>query len=88
MSLNHIYIYILSLSYLGTDTTQDVNDDGTFKYYFMALAASIHAWEYCFPIILVNGATLKSKFCGTILATYTLDGNSKIVPLAFGVIDS
>ena len=54
----------------------------------MALVASIHAWEYCFLIISVDGATLKNNFCGTILAACTLDGNSKIVPLAFGVIDS
>ena len=54
----------------------------------MAHAASIHAWEYCFLIISVDGASLKSKFCGTILATCTLDGNSKIVPLTFGIVDS
>ena len=54
----------------------------------MALVLSIHAWEYCFSIISVDGATLKNKFCGTILAACTLDGNLKIVLLAFGIVDS
>ena len=75
------------LFYLGTYTAHDVNDDGTFKYYFMAHVASIHAYEYSFPIISVDGATLKNKFCGTILAACPLDANSKVVSLEFGIVD-
>ena len=54
----------------------------------MALAASIDAWNYCVPIISVDGAVLKNKYLGMFISACTIDGNSQIVPLAFVVIDS
>ena len=31
---------------------------------------------------------MKNKYLGTLLTACTLDGNSKIVPLAFTIVDS
>ncbi|TYK10904.1 uncharacterized protein E5676_scaffold231G00820 [Cucumis melo var. makuwa] len=71
----------------GTYTTKEEYDEGRFKFYFMALAASIDAWNYCVPVISVDGVAMKKKYLGTLISACTIDGNSQIVPLAFIVID-
>ncbi|KAA0046007.1 protein FAR1-RELATED SEQUENCE 4-like [Cucumis melo var. makuwa] len=73
---------------LGMYTAEEADDEGRFKFYFMALAASIDAWNYCVLVILVYGATMKNKYLGMLIFTCTIDGNSQIVPLAFSVVDS
>ncbi|TYK08019.1 uncharacterized protein E5676_scaffold265G001640 [Cucumis melo var. makuwa] len=72
----------------GTYTVEEADDEGRFKFYFMALAASIDAWNYCVPVISVDGAAMKNKYLGTLISACTIDGNSQIVPLAFAVVDS
>ncbi|KAA0066503.1 uncharacterized protein E5676_scaffold572G00320 [Cucumis melo var. makuwa] len=72
----------------GTYTAEEANDEGRFKFYLMALAASIDAWNYCVPVISVDGAVMKNKYIGTLISACTIDGNSQIVPLAFVVVDS
>ena len=54
----------------------------------MALVASIDAWNYCVPIISVEGATMKNKYLGMLIYACTIDDNSQIMPLAFAVLDS
>ncbi|XP_050944055.1 uncharacterized protein LOC127150391 [Cucumis melo] len=73
---------------LGTYTAEEADDEGRFKFYFMALAASIDAWNYCIQVISVDGATMENKYLGTLISTCTIDANSQIVPLAFAVVDS
>ncbi|KAA0037178.1 uncharacterized protein E5676_scaffold832G00840 [Cucumis melo var. makuwa] len=70
----------------GTYTVEEADDEGRFKFYFMALAASIDAWNYCVPVISVDGAVMK-KYLGTLISACTIDGNSQIVPLAFAIVD-
>ncbi|KAA0035220.1 protein FAR1-RELATED SEQUENCE 2-like [Cucumis melo var. makuwa] len=72
----------------GTYTAEEVDDEGRFKFYFMALAASIDKWNYCVPVISVDGALKKNKYLGTLISACTIDDNSQIVPLAFAVVDS
>ncbi|KAA0038035.1 uncharacterized protein E5676_scaffold237G001590 [Cucumis melo var. makuwa] len=72
----------------GTYTAEEADDEGRFKFYFMALAASIDAWNYCVPIIFVDGAAMKNKYLGNLIYTCTIDENSQIVSLAFAVVDS
>ncbi|XP_038904299.1 uncharacterized protein LOC120090654 [Benincasa hispida] len=55
-----------------TCTTQESDDEGRIKYYFMALAASIES---------------KNKVFGILLSACTFDGNSHIVPLVFVIVD-
>ena len=67
---------------------EEADDECRFKFYFMALAASIDAWNYCVPVILVDGAAMKNKYLATLISACTIDGNSQTVPLAFAVVDS
>ncbi|KAA0061274.1 uncharacterized protein E6C27_scaffold455G001170 [Cucumis melo var. makuwa] len=72
----------------GTYTAEEADDEGRFKFYFMALAASIDAWNYCVLVISVDGAAMKNKYLGTLISACTIDRNSQIVPQAFVVVDS
>ena len=40
------------------------------------------------PVIAIDGTFLKGKFKGTLFIATTLDGNSQLYPVAFGVDDS
>lgn len=62
-------------------------EEGRFKYYFVTLDASLDAWNLYLPIVSVDGASMKNKYLGTLLAACTLDGNSKIVPLTFAIVE-
>ncbi|XP_059281011.1 uncharacterized protein LOC132034645 [Lycium ferocissimum] len=55
---------------------------------FRALKAFIKGFECCRPIVVVDGAHLKSTYNGTFVSASTLDGAGNILPLAYGVIDS
>ncbi|KAA0046139.1 uncharacterized protein E6C27_scaffold157G00790 [Cucumis melo var. makuwa] len=72
----------------GIYTAEEADDEGRFKFYFMALATSIDAWNYCVPIISVDGIAMKNKYLDTLIYACTIDGNSQIVPLTFVVVDS
>ena len=82
-TFNNISFFILL--FIGTYTAEEVNDEGRFKYYFMAFTASIDAWNCCLPVISVDGAGMKNKYLGTLISTCTINGNSQIVSLAFVV---
>ncbi|KAA0065849.1 protein FAR-RED IMPAIRED RESPONSE 1-like [Cucumis melo var. makuwa] len=43
----------------GTCTALEMDDNGHFKFFFMAFGASIEGWKYCRPIISVDGTILK-----------------------------
>ncbi|XP_050937736.1 uncharacterized protein LOC127148299 [Cucumis melo] len=72
----------------GSFTAYEIDPNGHFKYCFMAIASSIEGWRYCRPNIAVDGTFLKCKYGGTLLTATTMDGNSKIFPLAFSIVDS
>lgn len=65
-----------------------VDSNDRFKYFFMSLSASIEGWQYCRPIISVDGTFLKCTFKGCMIMACTLDGNNQIFPLAMSVVDS
>ncbi|XP_059306485.1 uncharacterized protein LOC132057921 [Lycium ferocissimum] len=62
--------------------------ENEFMYLFVALKAFIKGFECCRPIVVVDGAHLKSTYNGTSVSASTLDGAGNILPLAYGVIDS
>ena len=74
--------------FVGSFTAYEIDPNGHFKYCFMAIASSIEVWRYCRPNIAVDGTFLKCKYGGTLLTATTMDGNSKIFPLAFSIVDS
>ena len=72
----------------GSDIHIETDSDNCFKHLFMCLAASKHGWPYCRPVIVVDGAALKARFGGTLLAACGHDANGSIFPLAFGIVPS
>lgn len=79
--------FLISL-FAETYTAEEADDEGRFKYDFMALVVSIDAWNYCLPLISANGASMKKKYLCTLIFVYIINGNSQIMLLAFAVVDS
>ncbi|XP_049345459.1 uncharacterized protein LOC125809976 [Solanum verrucosum] len=82
------YLYMVKHTNPGSVTRLEKTDDGHFLYAYVALYASIKGWEYCMPIVVVDGSFLKAAYRGTILTAWTQDAAGKILPLAFAVVDS
>ncbi|CAH9104271.1 unnamed protein product [Cuscuta europaea] len=53
----------------------------------MSLAAWRNGWQWCRPVIIVDGSFMKATFRGTLLTACALDGNRQIFPIGFGVCD-
>ncbi|XP_060210375.1 uncharacterized protein LOC132637278 [Lycium barbarum] len=97
------YLYMLEYTNPGTVTRLHKSDEGRFLYTFVSLYSSIKGWEYCRPIMVVDGSLLKAAYRGTVLTACTLDAASEytisgflslngsfrnIFPLAYALIDS
>ena len=65
-----------------------VDDQQHFKYFFLALGASIHGWKHCRPVISVDGTFLKGKYRDTLLLATAQDGDNHLFPLAMAIVDS
>ncbi|XP_038711808.1 protein FAR1-RELATED SEQUENCE 6-like [Tripterygium wilfordii] len=73
----------------GTITYIESDHEKRFKYFFMALGASLRGFRSAMqPVIVVDGTHLKGKYMGTLFVVAAQDGNKKIYPVAFGVGDS
>ena len=81
-------IILFGSLFVASFTAYEIDPNGHFKYCFMAITSSIEGWRYCRPNIAVDGTFLKCKYGGTLLTAATMDGNSKIFPLAFSIVDS
>ncbi|XP_059310591.1 uncharacterized protein LOC132061934 [Lycium ferocissimum] len=57
------------------------------SYMLASLKAFIKGFECCRPIVVVDGAHLKSTYNDTFVSASTLDGARNILPLAYGLID-
>ncbi|XP_059277727.1 uncharacterized protein LOC132031860 [Lycium ferocissimum] len=82
------YLYILQKTYPGSVVRLEKTEEDRFLYTFVALEACIRGWEYCRPIVVVDGTHLKSTYKGTMLIACTLDPGGSILPLAYGIVDS
>ncbi|XP_050214125.2 uncharacterized protein LOC126665383 [Mercurialis annua] len=87
-SLIPSYLDMLVVANPGSFVKLEVKDDNNFLYVFMALNAYIKGWEFCIPVIVVDGTFLTSAYGGMLLIACAQDGNGKIFPLAFSVVDS
>ncbi|KAG5570573.1 hypothetical protein H5410_060339 [Solanum commersonii] len=56
-------------------------------YLFVALRPLIRGFDYCRPIVVIDGAHLGGAYKGTFVSASTLDGAGCIFPLAYGVVD-
>ncbi|XP_060212179.1 uncharacterized protein LOC132639773 [Lycium barbarum] len=82
------YLYILQKTYPGSVVRLEKTEEDRFLYTFVALEDCIRGWEYCRPIVVVDGTHLKSTYKGTMLIACTLDPGGSILPLAYGIVDS
>ncbi|XP_069145539.1 PKS-NRPS hybrid synthetase cheA-like [Solanum lycopersicum] len=82
------YFHILEATYPGSHIRFHKSEDDRFLYAFVALFTSIKGWEYCRPIVVVDGTFLKGAYKGTLLTANTLDAAGSILPLAYAIVDS
>ncbi|XP_060206278.1 uncharacterized protein LOC132633916 [Lycium barbarum] len=82
------YFYILEKTYSGSVVSLEKTAEDRFLYAFVALELCIRGWEYCRPIVVVDGTHLKSTYEGTMLIASTLDPGGSILPLAYAIVDS
>ncbi|XP_060182416.1 uncharacterized protein LOC132612091 [Lycium barbarum] len=82
------YVYSLDKTYPGSYVKMHKSCENEFLYFFVALKAFIKGFKCCRPIVVVDGAHLKSTYNGTFVSASTLDGAGNILPLAYGLIDS
>ncbi|XP_075080644.1 uncharacterized protein LOC107816716 [Nicotiana tabacum] len=82
------YLYILEKTYLGSVVRLKKTEDDCFLYVFVVICTSISGWEYCRPVVVVDGTFLKSSYRRIMLIASTMDAAGTILPLAYAVIDS
>ncbi|XP_075096238.1 uncharacterized protein LOC142174356 [Nicotiana tabacum] len=82
------YLYILEKTYPGSVVKLKKTDGDCFFYVFVEICTSISGWEYCRPVVVVDGTFLKSAYRGIILTASTMDASGTILPLAYVVVDS
>ncbi|XP_024027683.1 uncharacterized protein LOC21396860 [Morus notabilis] len=82
------FLYTLNKTNPGSVADIVLDDENKFKYMFMAVAASIHGWKHCRPVIVVDEIFLECKHRGSLLCACAEDANNQIFPLAFGIGES
>ncbi|XP_070011130.1 uncharacterized protein [Nicotiana sylvestris] len=82
------YFYILEKTYPGSVVKLKKTTDECFLYAFVALCTLISGWEYCRPVVVVDGTFLKSTYRGIMLTASTMNAAGTILPLAYAVVDS
>ncbi|XP_062081583.1 uncharacterized protein LOC133788119 [Humulus lupulus] len=83
------FLYMMEQKNPGTVTHLQMDNEGRFKYCFMALGVSIMGFKtYIRPVICVDGTFLTTRCGGTLLCAMGQDANKQIYPIAFSVVDS
>ena len=57
------------------------------RYVYWAFAPCIAAFQYCRPLISIDGTHLYGKYKGVLMITMATDANQKVFPIAFVVVD-
>ncbi|PKU77683.1 hypothetical protein MA16_Dca013475 [Dendrobium catenatum] len=55
---------------------------------FWAFGPSITGWNYCRPVLCLDGTFLLGKYRGTLLTAIGIDANNGLYPLAFAIVES
>ena len=74
-------MYILKQTYPGSVVKVKRIECDKFLYTFVALEACIRGWEYCRPIVVVDGAGLKCSYGGTMFTASTMDPGGNFLSL-------
>ncbi|KAH0721559.1 hypothetical protein KY284_006589 [Solanum tuberosum] len=67
------YLYILEQTYPSSVLSLKRKEGESFLYAFVALEACIRGWEYCRPVVVVDGEALRGTYGGTMLTASTMD---------------
>jgi len=59
-----------------------------FHHFFWSFKPCINEFQYCKPIVQVDGTWLYDKFKGTLLMAVAQDGNNKFFLIAFVIVES
>ncbi|XP_073031260.1 protein FAR1-RELATED SEQUENCE 6-like [Primulina eburnea] len=86
--LHPAYLYMIEQVNPGSTTHLKVNEDGSFKYMFLAYRACIAGFRYMRKVISVDGTYLTGKYKGVLLIATAQDGNHHQYPIAWAVVDS
>jgi hypothetical protein len=54
---------------------------------FWSFAQTKHAFQYCRPVILIDGTFLIRKYRGTLMMDAAVDPGDQIVPMAFALAE-
>ncbi|XP_070004715.1 uncharacterized protein [Nicotiana sylvestris] len=82
------YLYILEKTYPGSIVKLKKTNDDCFLYVFVTICTSKSGWEYCRPVVVVDGTFLKLAYRGIMLTASTMDAAGTILSLAYVVVDS
>ena len=55
---------------------------------FFCLGACVKAFQFCLPILCIDGTCLTRKYKGTILTAIGVDGNNQLLPVTFAFVES
>ena len=55
---------------------------------FFCIGASVRAFQFCLPVICIDGTFLTGRYKGQILTAIGVDCNNQIVPLAFAFVEN
>ena len=86
--------FLVALSDVDPDTVTTLKYDprvpGTciFNFAFWAFGLCIRGFRHCRPVISIDATHLYGKYKGKLLIAMTTDGNNKVYPLSFAVVES
>ena len=66
---------------------EEIPEYDVFGRLFFSFAICIEAFNYCRPVLCVDGTFLTGKYKGQILTAIGVDGNNQIVPIAFAFVE-
>ncbi|XP_055826013.1 uncharacterized protein LOC129894370 [Solanum dulcamara] len=83
-----VYIHMLKIVYPNSYISMDKSPIDEFMYLFIALRPLMRDFQFCRPVVVVDGAHFDGPYKGTFVLASTLDGAGCILPLAYGVVDT
>ena len=73
----------------GSHTSYERGSKGRFRLLFISFGQSLRGFYAAIrKVIVVDGTFLKRKYKGVLLVATSLDENSNLYPISFGVVDS
>ncbi|XP_028063562.1 uncharacterized protein LOC114266823 [Camellia sinensis] len=83
------YVDVAKSCNLGSYIEFECDDDTKqFKRLYVSFNGSISGFDYCRPLLFLDGTFLKGRFRGNLLAVTGKDGNQGFFPVCFAVVGS